>query len=178
MENRLKFDSKPVLCRQGCGYYGNQDSCGLCLRCLNNYLKQQNLKGKSTKLMQLLSSESAQENLRKLDEAVNRYYFDVIEIDAGITPLPLKDISSEGGKGKKLRCHVCRKKIGITACRCGKKYCGLHRYSDKHDCTFVNKSAGAAEIGKKNPVVIIKKKNEENLKAYKTHNHKLSGNQA
>merc|ERR1711976_705687 len=41
-------------------------------------------------------------------------------------------------KPKKNRCHTCKKKVGLTGfqCRCGGLYCGLHRYSDKHDCTF------------------------------------------
>ena len=39
-------------------------------------------------------------------------------------------------------------------CRCGNIYCGLHRYSDKHDCTFDYKAAGRAKISKDNPVIV------------------------
>ena len=39
-------------------------------------------------------------------------------------------------------------------CRCGNVYCGLHRYSDKHDCSFDYKADGRAKISKDNPVVV------------------------
>lgn len=62
-------------------------------------------------------------------------------------------------KPKKNRCHVCKKKVGLTGfeCRCGGLYCGLHRYSDKHDCTFDYKVLAQEEIRKANPVVVGEK---------------------
>merc|ERR1712066_1049496 len=46
--------------------------------------------------------------------------------------------AKEPKKVKKNRCASCKKKVGLTgfACRCGGMYCGIHRYSDKHNCTF------------------------------------------
>ncbi|XP_019622715.1 PREDICTED: AN1-type zinc finger protein 6-like [Branchiostoma belcheri] len=66
---------------------------------------------------------------------------------------------SQKGKSKKNRCFTCRKKVGLTgfSCRCGGLYCGLHRYSDKHDCTFDYKAAGQEQIRKNNPVVVGEK---------------------
>jgi AN1-like Zinc finger len=54
-----------------------------------------------------------------------------------------------------LRCTICRKRVGLTGfrCRCGDLFCGTHRYSDTHDCSFDYKAAGRAEIMKNNPVV-------------------------
>lgn len=62
-------------------------------------------------------------------------------------------------KPKKNRCHTCKKKVGLTGfqCRCGGLYCGLHRYSDKHDCTFDYKEMGQQQIRKANPVVVGEK---------------------
>ena len=36
------------------------------------------------------------------------------------------------------RCFKCNKRVGYTIiqCRCGHRFCGLHRYSDQHSCTF------------------------------------------
>ncbi|XP_073099744.1 zinc finger AN1 domain-containing stress-associated protein 15 [Elaeis guineensis] len=53
------------------------------------------------------------------------------------------------------RCSTCRKKVGLTGfrCRCGDLFCGRHRYSDTHDCSFDYKAAGREEIAKANPVV-------------------------
>uniref|UniRef100_U5EP62 Zinc finger protein n=1 Tax=Corethrella appendiculata TaxID=1370023 RepID=U5EP62_9DIPT len=63
------------------------------------------------------------------------------------------------GKKKKNRCASCRKKVGLTGfeCRCGGLFCAIHRYSDKHECTFDYRELGAAEIRRNNPVVVGEK---------------------
>ncbi|XP_037951938.1 AN1-type zinc finger protein 6 [Teleopsis dalmanni] len=62
-------------------------------------------------------------------------------------------------KKKKNRCAECRKKVGLTGfeCRCGGLFCAVHRYSDKHDCTFNYREHGAQEIRRNNPVVVGEK---------------------
>lgn len=62
-------------------------------------------------------------------------------------------------KKKKNRCVTCRKKVGLTGfeCRCGGLYCAIHRYSDKHECSFDYRELGAAEIRRNNPVVVGEK---------------------
>lgn len=62
-------------------------------------------------------------------------------------------------KKKKNRCATCRKKVGLTGfqCRCGGLYCAVHRYSDKHDCSFNYREMGAQEIRRNNPVVVGEK---------------------
>ncbi|KAJ8493731.1 hypothetical protein OPV22_015452 [Ensete ventricosum] len=53
------------------------------------------------------------------------------------------------------RCSTCRKKVGLTGfrCRCGDLFCGRHRYSDTHDCSFDYKAFGREQISKANPVI-------------------------
>ncbi|XP_058102287.1 zinc finger AN1 domain-containing stress-associated protein 15-like [Magnolia sinica] len=53
------------------------------------------------------------------------------------------------------RCSSCQKRVGLTGfrCRCGDLFCGKHRYSDIHDCSFDYKAAGREEISKANPVI-------------------------
>jgi len=53
------------------------------------------------------------------------------------------------------RCHNCRKRVGLTGfrCRCGEMFCGAHRYSDRHDCSYDYKSAARDAIARENPVV-------------------------
>ncbi|XP_030623314.1 AN1-type zinc finger protein 5b [Chanos chanos] len=65
----------------------------------------------------------------------------------------------EAPKPKKNRCFMCRKKVGLTGfdCRCGNLFCGLHRYSDKHNCPYDYKAEAAAKIRKENPVVVADK---------------------
>ncbi|MED6275128.1 hypothetical protein CHARACLAT_023317 [Characodon lateralis] len=65
----------------------------------------------------------------------------------------------EPPKPKKNRCFMCRKKIGLTGfgCRCGNLFCGIHRYSDKHDCPYDYKADAVAKIRKENPMVVAEK---------------------
>uniref|UniRef100_A0A3B4GN00 AN1-type zinc finger protein 5-like n=1 Tax=Pundamilia nyererei TaxID=303518 RepID=A0A3B4GN00_9CICH len=67
--------------------------------------------------------------------------------------------SPEPPKPKKNRCFMCRKKVGLTGfdCRCGNLFCGIHRYSDKHNCPYDYKAEAAAKIRKENPVVVAEK---------------------
>lgn len=67
--------------------------------------------------------------------------------------------SPQKEKKKKNKCQACNKKVGLTGfeCRCGGLFCSIHRYSDKHGCTFDYKEYGAQEIRKNNPVVIGEK---------------------
>ncbi|XP_026075313.1 AN1-type zinc finger protein 5-like isoform X2 [Carassius auratus] len=67
--------------------------------------------------------------------------------------------SPDAPKPKKNRCFMCRKKVGLTGfdCRCGNLFCGLHRYSDKHNCPYDYKAEAAAKIRKENPVVVADK---------------------
>merc|ERR1719320_2109197 len=60
---------------------------------------------------------------------------------------------------KKNRCLSCKKKVGLTGftCRCGGLFCSIHRYSDKHECSFDYKALGAEEISKSNPVAVAQK---------------------
>jgi len=89
----------------------------------------------------------------------------VTEAAGGLDDSALADRSTdEGDKDgkkppKKNRCHECRKKVGLTGfeCRCGGLFCSLHRYSDKHQCTFDYHALGAEQIRKANPVVVSEK---------------------
>merc|ERR1712130_549914 len=67
--------------------------------------------------------------------------------------------AKEPKKVKKNRCASCKKKVGLTgfACRCGGMYCGIHRYSDKHSCTFDYGALGKSEIAAANPVIVAEK---------------------
>ncbi|KAG9261506.1 AN1-type zinc finger protein 5a [Astyanax mexicanus] len=67
--------------------------------------------------------------------------------------------SPDASKPKKNRCFTCRKRVGLTGfdCRCGNLFCGIHRYSDKHNCTYDYKAEAAAKIRKENPVVVADK---------------------
>ncbi|KAM4747423.1 AN1-type zinc finger protein 6 [Rhinophrynus dorsalis] len=67
--------------------------------------------------------------------------------------------SPDKAKLKKNRCFMCRKKVGLTGfeCRCGNVFCGAHRYSDVHSCSYDYKADAAEKIRKENPVVVGEK---------------------
>ncbi|XP_072372679.1 AN1-type zinc finger protein 5-like isoform X2 [Scyliorhinus torazame] len=67
--------------------------------------------------------------------------------------------SPEVPRPKKNRCFQCRKKVGLTGfdCRCGNLFCGLHRYSDKHNCPYDYKAEAAMKIRKENPIIVAEK---------------------
>ncbi|KAM0854249.1 hypothetical protein ACQ4PT_050551 [Festuca glaucescens] len=53
------------------------------------------------------------------------------------------------------RCSSCRKRVGLTGfrCRCDQTFCGEHRYSDRHGCTYDYRAAARDAIARDNPVV-------------------------
>ena len=70
--------------------------------------------------------------------------------------------SPESSKTATQRCHCCHKKLGLTtsfACRCGHEFCGVHRYSDKHACTFDYRNASRQSLEDQNPLVVAPKLN-------------------
>lgn len=69
----------------------------------------------------------------------------------------------EAGALKGLIVYSHRRHSSLTAwcvsvagfqCRCGGLYCGLHRYSDKHHCSFDYKEHGQEQIRKNNPIIV------------------------
>lgn len=94
------------------------------------------------------------------DASVSNSNADVSAIDGNSDALNDSNNDDNDSKAKKKnRCALCRKKVGLTGfeCRCGGLYCGIHRYSDKHNCTFDYRQLGAQEIRRNNPVVIGEK---------------------
>ena len=57
------------------------------------------------------------------------------------------------------RCMKCKKKIGLVGfkCKCNYFYCGEHRYSENHECTFDYKALGKELLNKNNPTIVPKK---------------------
>merc|ERR1712130_551596 len=86
-------------------------------------------------------------------------YKDFLKKEQSTTTETTEEEAKEPKKVKKNRCASCKKKVGLTgfACRCGGMYCGIHRYSDKHSCTFDYGALGKSEIAAANPVIVAEK---------------------
>ncbi|XP_031562815.1 AN1-type zinc finger protein 6-like [Actinia tenebrosa] len=179
MENET---NQPALCRNGCGFYGSPSNEGMCSKCFKDVLRRKqssptatpsssstipaSVEGSSSTtsmdgavaMAASLSSSSSMLSSIPCTSIDNKTIDDrqpkVVDIEAGPSEDP-KDKS----KTKRNRCFTCRKKVGLTGfeCRCGNVFCGLHRYSDKHGCTFDYKAEGRAKITKDNPVILAEK---------------------
>ncbi|WOK91995.1 60S ribosomal protein L31 [Canna indica] len=77
------------------------------------------------------------------------------EEDAAATTTGTLTAAATPAARKVNRCLACRKPVRLTGfrCRCGELFCGEHRYSDRHDCSFDYKAAAMAAISRANPVL-------------------------
>ncbi|KAI3826932.1 hypothetical protein L1987_00992 [Smallanthus sonchifolius] len=135
-----------TLCVNNCGVVGNPATNNMCQKCFNatttssSTASTQRTRGRSGAVRSPTRSTSRDETV---DLVVDRT---VVMIDEVKEKTTAKVVN---------RCSGCRKRVGFTGflCRCGDLFCGEHRYSDRHDCTYDYKTAGREAIAKENPVV-------------------------
>lgn len=185
-----QMEQHPVLCRNGCGFYSNNGTDGLCSVCYKDMIKKKQQPptgmpatlaptGSAANMASLSIEESSPAKTTSVDTAQptvilpsaqqtekrSESELEGMAVASSESPAPVTNPEdSEGhkeasGKKKKNRCMSCKKKVGLTGftCRCGGLFCSIHRYSDKHECTFDYKELGAEEIRKSNPVVVASK---------------------
>lgn len=97
---------------------------------------------------------------KKVNFIINSSYININtdKINKTDEKTEIKEISDKNNSNQ---CNHpdCKKKLKLTdiMCRCGLKFCALHRYSDKHNCTFDYKNMGKIELTKQNPIVNFSK---------------------
>jgi hypothetical protein len=137
-----------TLCANNCGFPGNPATQNLCQSC---FLA-------ATALMPSPSSPTASSSSVLARPAVVEQPpvelpSPAVDLSSQVAPAPVSEVKVP--KSSVNRCSSCRKRVGLTGfrCRCGELFCGQHRYSDRHGCSYDYKGAARDEIAKENPVV-------------------------
>ena len=157
MEQQSNREAIPDLCRSGCGFFGNPSTDGHCSVCFDKILEKKQ-QAPSLVVPTATSTTLTSSTCPTTTNAAGD--FSTLTVAADYQNYSQADIhvanTTEEKTKKKNRCATCNKKVGLVGCkcRCGGLYCAIHKYSDRHGCTFNYRELGAEEIRRNNPLIM------------------------
>ncbi|XP_066390461.1 zinc finger A20 and AN1 domain-containing stress-associated protein 1-like [Miscanthus floridulus] len=148
-----------TLCANNCGFPGNPATQNLCQSCFSAATASRSSSPSSPTSSSSASAPAAaavsQPRPALVDAAAVELLASPAAAAVGQSMEAVAAAPAATARTSVNRCSSCRKRVGLTGfrCRCGELFCGAHRYSDRHGCSYDYKGAGRDAIARENPVV-------------------------